>query len=121
MNTLEDRIRAATIQTAEEIAPGSIRPLPCTAKGPWAAAVPGPAGPPEAGQGSARWPRVLIPVAAAASVIAVVAASLAVTGGLGDGRRRIGGKAGRRRTAPRRSSALPAAPHSPACPSSMSR
>jgi uncharacterized protein (UPF0333 family) len=85
MNTLEDRIRAAVAQTAEEIGPGSIRPLSlrgqvpsgrrtragCVAK---------------AGRGSARWPRVLIPIAAAASVIAVVAASLAITGSLSGGR-----------------------------------
>jgi hypothetical protein len=85
MNTLEDRIRSAVAQTAEEIAPGSIRPLSLNghaALGRRARA--GRAA--RAGRGSARWPRVLIPVAAAASVIAVVAASLAITGNLRDGR-----------------------------------
>jgi hypothetical protein len=81
MKTLEDRIRAATAATAEEIAPGTVRPLAlhgrvpsgrCTRAG-------HAAGP---GRRSARWPRVLIPVAAAASVIAVVAGSLAVAGGV---------------------------------------
>jgi hypothetical protein len=86
MNTLEDRIRAAVAQTAEEIAPGSIRPLSLhggqvpsgrrTRAGRAA----------RAGRGSARWPRGLIPVAAAASVIAVVAASLAIAGSLSGGR-----------------------------------
>jgi len=79
MNTLEDRIRAATVQTAEEIAPGSIRPL--SLHGQVAAGRRT-----RAGRGSARWPRVLIPIAAAASVIAVVAASLAITGNLSEGR-----------------------------------
>jgi hypothetical protein len=84
MKTLEDRIRAATIQTAEEIAPGSLRPLSLDGQGPVGRGTRArrAAG---AGRGSARWPRVLIPVAAAASVIAVVAVSLAVTGSFGDG------------------------------------
>jgi len=85
MNTLEDRIRAAVVQTAEEIAPGSIRPLSLPGQVP-----PGRRARADraatAGRGSARWPRVLIPVAAAASVIAVVAASLAITGSLSGGR-----------------------------------
>jgi hypothetical protein len=79
MNTLEDRIRAATVQTAEEIAPGSIRPLSLQDQAP-------PGRRTRAGRGTARWPRVLIPIAAAASVIAVVAASLAITGNLSEGR-----------------------------------
>lgn len=75
MNTLERRLRAAARATAEEIVPGSIPPL--------SLAKPqqrrrGPAG---RGRGRAGWPRVLIPLAAAASVIAVVATSLAITGG----------------------------------------
>jgi hypothetical protein len=78
MNTLEDRIRAAVAQTADEIAPGTIRPLSLYGHGPVGRRTK--AGrTAKAGRGSARWPRVLIPVAAAASVIAVVAASLAVT------------------------------------------
>jgi hypothetical protein len=85
MNTLEDRIRAAVVQTAEEIAPGSIRPLSLHGQGPVGRRTrTGRAA--KASRGSARWPRVLIPIAAAASVIAVVAASLAITGNLSEGR-----------------------------------
>jgi hypothetical protein len=73
MNTLEDRIRTAITQTAEEIAPGSIPPLSLSKP---QRRRPGPAG-----RGRAGWPRVLIPLAAAASVIAVVATSLALSGG----------------------------------------
>jgi hypothetical protein len=73
MNTLEDRIRAATTQTAEEIAPGSIAPLSLAKV---QRRRPGPAVP---ARGRAGWPRVLVPLAAAASVVAVVAASLALT------------------------------------------
>jgi hypothetical protein len=76
MNTLEDRVRAATTETAQEIAPGSIPPLSLHDRGrsgrrTRAGLAIG------VGRG-ARWPRVLIPVAAAASVIAVVAAALAI-------------------------------------------
>jgi hypothetical protein len=98
MNTLEDRIRAAATQTAEEIAPGSIPPLSLHRQGlsgrrtraGRAVAV---------GRPGIRWPRVLIPAAAAASVIAVVAVSLALTSGLADGRhaaasRARGGRSG---------------------------
>jgi hypothetical protein len=75
MNTLEERIRTAITQTAEEITPGSIPPL--------SLATPqrrrlGAAG---RGRGRAGWPRVLIPLAAAASVTAVVVTSVAVSGG----------------------------------------
>jgi hypothetical protein len=85
MNTLEDRIRAAAAQTAEEIAPGSIRPLSLHGQGPVSRSTRvGRVA--KAGRRSARWPRVLIPIAAAASVIAVVAASLAITHRLSDGR-----------------------------------
>jgi len=85
MNTLEDRIRAAAAQTAEEITPGSIRPLSLYGQGPVGRRTrAGRAA--KAGRRSVRWPRVLIPVAAAASVITVVAASLAVTGSLSGGR-----------------------------------
>jgi hypothetical protein len=89
MNTLEDRIRAAAVQTAEEIAPGSIRPLSLHGQVPSGRRT-GAGRAAKAGRGSARWPRVLIPVAAAASVIAVVAASLAITGSLSDGRTAAG-------------------------------
>jgi hypothetical protein len=85
MNTLEDRVRAATVQTAEEIAPDSIPPLSLHGRGRsvrWTRVgrVIG------VGRRGARWPRVLIPVAAAASVVAVVAVSLALTSGLAGGR-----------------------------------
>jgi len=75
MNTLESRVRAATKATAEEIAPGSIPPLSLATP---QRRRPGRAG---RGRGRAGWPRMLIPLAAAASVIAVVATSLAITGG----------------------------------------
>jgi hypothetical protein len=75
MNTLEERIRTAVTQTAEEIAPGSIPPLSLAEP---QRRRPGPAG---RGRGRAGWPRVLIPLAAAASVIAVVATLLAISGG----------------------------------------
>jgi hypothetical protein len=86
MNTLEDRIRAAANQTAEDVAPSSIRPLSLHGQGPVgrrtrAGRTAG------VGRRCARWPQVLIPIAAAGSVIAVVAASLAVASGLSDGRR----------------------------------
>jgi hypothetical protein len=75
MSTLETRLRAAAKATAEEIVPGSIPPL--------SLAEPQRRRPGRAGRGRGRtgWPRILIPLAAAASVIAVVATSLAITGG----------------------------------------
>jgi hypothetical protein len=85
MNTLEDRIRAAVVQTAEEIAPGSIGPLSLDGQGPVGRRTRADRAA-QADLRSVRWPRVLIPVAAAASVITVVAVSLAVTGSMGDGR-----------------------------------
>ena len=75
MNTLESRLRAAAKATAEEIAPASIPPLSLAEP---QRRRPGPAA---RGRGRAGWPRVLIPMAAAASVIAVVATSLAISGG----------------------------------------
>jgi hypothetical protein len=98
MNTLEDRIRAAVVQTAGEVAPGSIRPLSLNGHAAFGRRTrAGRAA--QAGRGSARWPRVLIPVAAAASVIAVVAISLAVTGGrIGGGPAVSRGRAGHSRT-----------------------
>jgi hypothetical protein len=85
MNTLEDRIRAATTQTAEEIAPGSLPPLSLHRQGP-AGRRTRAGRTAEGARSSVRWPRVLIPVAAAVSVIAVVGASLAITSGWIDGR-----------------------------------
>jgi hypothetical protein len=75
MNTLESRLRSAAKATAEEIAPASIPPLSLAKP---QRRRPGPAG---RGRGRAGWPRVLIPLAAGASVIAVVATSLAISGG----------------------------------------
>ena len=75
MNTLESRLREAAKATAEEIAPGSIPPLSLAKP---QRRRPGRAG---RGRGRAGWPRILIPVAAAASVIAVVATTLAITSG----------------------------------------
>jgi hypothetical protein len=75
MNMLESRLRAAAKATAEEITPGSIPPLSLAKPQPRR---PDPAG---RGRGRAGWPRVLIPLAAAASVIAVVATSLAIGSG----------------------------------------
>ena len=86
MNTLEDRIRAAVVQTAEEIAPGSIRPLSLQDQVPSGRRTRAGRAAKAGRRGSARWPRALIPIAAAASVIAVVAASLAITGNLSEGR-----------------------------------
>jgi hypothetical protein len=79
MNTLEDRIRAATRATAAEIAPGSIPPLALEARRrrrgkrhQW---------PVRGGAADSRpgWRPLLIPAAAAAAVVAVVAAALVVT------------------------------------------
>lgn len=79
MNTLEDRVRAATRATAAEIAPGSIPPLSLAARRQrrrerhqWSALT----GP---GDGRSGWRRLLVPAAAAAAVVAVVAAALVVT------------------------------------------
>jgi hypothetical protein len=73
MNTLEDRIRAAVTQTAEEIAPGSIPPLSLGGR----RAAGRRAGPVRSRQG---WRQVVIPLAAAASIVLVITASLALTG-----------------------------------------
>lgn len=73
MNTLEDRIRTAVTQTAEEIAPGSIPPLSLGGMLP----ADRHAGPVRSGQ---RWRRVVVPLAAAASIVLVITASLALIG-----------------------------------------
>jgi DNA-binding beta-propeller fold protein YncE len=79
MNTTEERLLAAIRETAAEIAPGSTLPL----------SLPEPArrdlrprlrGQRPSGWRPGGWRRTVAPVAAAASVIAVVAASLAITG-----------------------------------------
>jgi photosystem II stability/assembly factor-like uncharacterized protein len=97
VTTLEHRIRAATKATAEDIAPGSIPPLSLAKHGP--RSLPGLA------RAAGRWPgwvRALVPLAAAAAVLAVIAAVLTATGG----------PAGRRT-----SDTSPGASHFPAAPS----
>jgi hypothetical protein len=71
MNTLEDKVRAALRETAGEITPRSVPPLRLHD-----ARRPGPLG----GVARRRWPTWLVPLAAAASVAIVIAASLAVSG-----------------------------------------
>jgi hypothetical protein len=76
MNTIEGRLRAAAQAAAGTVAPGSAPPLHLPSEPARRFAVPGP---PHRG-GWARW---AAPLAAAASVVAVVAASLAITSGSG--------------------------------------
>ncbi len=70
MNVLEDKVRTAMRETGDEIAPHSVPPLRLRG------APRRPGLPRIAGR---RWPGWLAPVAAAASVAAVVAASLAIS------------------------------------------
>jgi WD40-like Beta Propeller Repeat len=70
MTTLEDRLRAALRETAGDITPHSVPPL----RLPGGGRRPGR----PAGAGRRRWPAWLTPLAAAASVVAVVAASLVI-------------------------------------------
>jgi hypothetical protein len=77
MNTTEERLLAAIRETAAEITPGSTLPL----------SLPEPSRRAQrphprlrGGRHPSGWRRAVTPVAAAASVIAVVAASLAITG-----------------------------------------
>ncbi len=74
MNTIEDRLRAATRAAAGTVAPGSAPPLRLPDRPARRFGIPGP---PHRG----GWRRWAAPLAAAASVIAVVAASLAITSG----------------------------------------
>ncbi len=92
MNTLEDKVRAALRETAGQIAPASVPPLRLhdDRRRP---------GPPNVTR--RRWPAWLTPLAAAASVAIVIAASLAVSGvlhvrqpGTGAARRQAGPFAG---------------------------
>jgi len=78
MNAIEDRLRAATRAAAGTVAPGSAPPLhlpgePDTAPG-WRRG-------PRLRAGR-NWPRWLTPLAAAAAVVAVVTASLAISGSI---------------------------------------
>ena len=74
MTTIEDRLRAAAQAAAGTVAPGSAPPLHLPGQPARRFGVPGP---PRRG----GWRRWAAPLAAAASVIAVVAASLAITSG----------------------------------------
>ena len=85
MTTIEDRLRAATRAAADTVAPGSAPPL----RLPGARRGAGRAGP--AGR---RWGGWLVPLAAAASVVAVVAASLAIPAVLAGRHRAASGPSG---------------------------
>jgi hypothetical protein len=80
MRTLEDRLRVALRETAGDITPQSVPPLRRHEGR-------RPPGRPGTG-GRRRWPAWLTPLAAAASVVAVVAASLAVATAFHGGQRR---------------------------------
>ena len=71
MNTLEDRIRRALRETAEDISRTDVPPL----------RLPDGAGRGRLARGWRGWPPWLTPLAAAAAVAAVLAATLALTGG----------------------------------------
>jgi hypothetical protein len=82
MNTLEDKVRAALRESAGEITSQSVPPL----RLPGARLRPSRTGP----AGRRRWAVWLAPLAAAASVVAVVAASLAISSALRTGHRASG-------------------------------
>ncbi|HEY7360467.1 MAG TPA: hypothetical protein VH642_06620, partial [Streptosporangiaceae bacterium] len=86
MNTVEDRLRAALRETAGEVTPQSVPPLRLHA----ARRRRGMAGP----AARRRWAAWLAPLAAAASVTAVVAASLAISTAFHGGHRAASGPAG---------------------------
>jgi hypothetical protein len=90
MNTVEERLRAATQAAAGTVAPGSAPPLHLPNR---PDRRPGIRRPPS----RSGWPRWVAPLAAAASVIAVVAASLVITSGPPHGQ--TGSAAASRRTA----------------------
>ena len=71
MNTLEDRVRRALRETAEDISRTDVPPL----------RLPDGAGRGRLARGWRGWPSWLTPLAAAAAVAAVLAATLALTGG----------------------------------------
>ena len=76
MNTLEDRVRWALRETAEDISPADVPLLRLPA-----GAGRGSAGRGQLAHGWRGWPPWLTPLAAAAAVAAVVAATLILTGG----------------------------------------
>jgi len=77
MNTTEERLRTAIRETAAEVTAGSTLPLSLPEP---SRRVPRPHLRLRGGRHPGGWRRAVAPVAAAASVIAVVAASLAITG-----------------------------------------
>lgn len=79
MSMLEDRVRRALRETAEEITPLDVPPLRL---GQAAGGGPGGNGRPPHARWAIGWPGWLTPLAAAAAVVAVLAASLALTGAL---------------------------------------
>jgi hypothetical protein len=79
MTMLEDRVRRALRETAEEIAPQDVPPLRLPGADGRGPAVRGRRWP---GRGARGWPGWLIPLAAAAAVAAVLASTLALTGTL---------------------------------------
>ncbi len=74
MTSVEDRLRAATRAAAGTVAPDSAPPLRLPQE---------PGRPGVTGRGRRSWPRTIAPIAAAAAVIGVLAASLALTHGVG--------------------------------------
>jgi hypothetical protein len=85
MNTVEDRLRTALRETAGEVTPQSVPPL--RLHGTRRRGMAGPAA-------RRRWVAWLAPLAAAASVTAVVAASLALSTAFHGGHRAVSGPAG---------------------------
>jgi len=85
MNTVEDRLRAALRETASEVTPQSVPPL--RLHGARRRGMAGPAA-------RRRWAGWLTPLAAAASVTAVVAASLAIPTALRGGHQAVSRPAG---------------------------
>jgi hypothetical protein len=85
MNTVEDRLRTALRETAGEVTPQSVPPL--RLHGGRRRGMAGPAA-------RRRWVAWLAPLAAAASVTAVVAASLALSTAFHGGHRAVSGPAG---------------------------
>jgi hypothetical protein len=87
MNTVEDRLRAALRETAGEVTPQSVPPLRLHLPPGRRRDMAGPAA-------RRRWAAWLVPLAAAASVTAVVAASLAIPTALHSGRQAASRPAG---------------------------
>jgi hypothetical protein len=93
MNALENRVRAAMRGTAEDIGPGSIPPLDLAGRERRRTAMQA-----RADRHRARWARMIVPLVAAASVIAVIGVTALVIRS-GDARTRHGHAAGHRHIA----------------------